>query len=383
MTGYGDIVLACPVTEPYVRRSDRSATWWLGRALARLLDASGLGKAEIDGLCLSSFTLAPDGPAPFVQHIGASPRTLDWIPTGGACGIMAARRAARAVQCGDANVVACLAGDTANADSLRTLMTGFSVWSRDAVWPYAAGGPNMSFALLTDSYMRANGATREDFGHLAIAQRRNAAANEGALFRKPLTMADYLAARPVCPPIHLLDCVMPCAGADGFLVMQRTRAEALGVPYVRLLAATERHNAFPGDAVQHRGGWVMDRDALWAQAGAGPADMDMVQTYDDYPVISMLQFEGLGFCPPGEAARFLRGRDLTVGGDLPHNTGGGQLSCGQAGAAGGYLGLVEAMRQLIGAPGRQVASARHALVSGFGMINYDRGVCTAAAVLGA
>ena len=384
MTGYGDAVLTCPVTEPYVRRSGHSATWWIGRALSRLLDASGLRKAEVDGLCLSSFTLAPDGPAPFVQHVGASPRYLDWIPTGGACGIMAARRAARAVQYGDADVVACLAGDTANEDSFRELMTGFSVWSRDAVWPYAAGGPNLSFALLTDAYMRANGATREDFGHLAVSQRRNAEANAGALLRKPITMADYLAARPICPPVHLLDCVMPCAGADGFLVMSRDRAERLGLPYVRLLATIERHNAFPDDPVQRRGGWAMDRDALWAQAGAGPGEMDLVQTYDDYPVISMLQLEGLGFCPEGGAARFLRGKDLTTGGNLPHNTGGGQLSGGQAGAAGGYLGLVEAMRQLLGAaPGRQVANARHALVSGFGMINYDRGVCTAAAVLAA
>ena len=65
---------------------------------------------------------------------------------------------------------------------------------------------------------------------------------------------------------------------------------------------------------------------------------------------------------------------------MPHNTGGGQLSMGQAGAAGGFLGLVEAMRQLLGeARGRQVAKARRALVSGFGMINCDRGLCTAAA----
>ena len=77
------------------------------------------------------------------------------------------------------------------------------------------------------------------------------------------------------------------------------------------------------------------------------------------------------------------GHDFTIEGSLPHNTGGGQLSMGQAGAAGGFLGLIEAMRQLLGeAHGRQVADARHALVSGFGMINYDRGLCTAAAVLG-
>jgi acetyl-CoA acetyltransferase len=79
----------------------------------------------------------------------------------------------------------------------------------------------------------------------------------------------------------------------------------------------------------------------------------------------------------------VRQHDFTVAGSLPHNTGGGQLSVGQAGAAGGYLGLVEAMRQLLGqAEGRQVADAQHALVSGFGMINYDRGLCSAAAVLG-
>ncbi len=383
MTGFDGVVLTCPVTEPYVRRSGRSATWWLARALARLINASGLAKADIDGLCLSSFTLAPDGPAPFVQSVGLSPRHLDWIPTGGACGVMAARRAARAVQAGDAEVVACIAGDTANETSFRDLLEGFSVWSRDAVWPHGAGGPNMSFALLTDAYMQANGAVREDFGHLAITQRHNAGLNDAALLRKPITMADYLGARPVCPPIHLLDCVMPCAGSDGFLVMTQDRAVSLGLPYVRLLGAIERHNAFPGDPVQQRGGWMMDRDALWAQASLGPSDMDFVQTYDDYPVISMMQFEGLGFCGMGEGARFLRARDLTVAGGLPHNTGGGQLSGGQAGAAGGYLGLVEAMRQLTGQAGaRSVADARHAVVSGFGMINYDRGVCTGAVVLG-
>jgi acetyl-CoA acetyltransferase len=127
----------------------------------------------------------------------------------------------------------------------------------------------------------------------------------------------------------------------------------------------------------------MDREALWTQAGIGPREVQVVETYDDYPVISMLQFEGLGLCTPGDAPNFVRRNDFTVDGSVPHNTGGGQLSMGQAGAAGGYLGLVEAMRQVLNqAEGRQVPDARHALVSGFGMINYDRGLCSAAAVLG-
>jgi acetyl-CoA acetyltransferase len=134
--------------------------------------------------------------------------------------------------------------------------------------------------------------------------------------------------------------------------------------------------------MQLRGGWAMDVDDLWDMAGHGPQDVDLVQTYDDYPVISLMQIEDLGFCAKGAGADFLRGRDMTVNGDFPHNTSGGQLSVGQAGAAGGYLGLVEAIRQVTGTAGpTQVPDAARALVAGFGMINYDRGLCSAAAVI--
>jgi acetyl-CoA acetyltransferase len=379
---YEGVAICGPVTEPYVRRSDHGAAWFLARALRRLLDAGGLAKPDIDGLCVSSFTLHPDTAVGFTQYVGLSPRFLEWLPMGGACGLIALRRAARAVQAGDAEIVACIAGDTANETSFRDLLANFSGFSRGAVYPYGAGGPNASFALIADAYMRTTGATREDFGILAVAQRANARRNPRALLRGGLTMEQYLAARPIAEPLHLFDCVMPCAGADGFLVMTEARARSLGLPFVRVLGAIERHNAFPDDPVQLRGGWAMDRDSLWAQAGIGPGDVRIVETYDDYPVISMLQFEGLGFCDEGEGPEFVRRHDFTIEGDFPHNTGGGQLSMGQAGAAGGYLGLVEAMRQLLGeADVRQVAHAQHALVSGFGMINYDRGLCSAAAVL--
>lgn len=380
--GYEGVVACCPVTEPYVRRSDHGAAWFLAAVLRRLCAAGGLAKAAIDGLCVSSFTLAPDTAVAFTQQVALSPRFLEWLPMGGACGVIALRRAARAVQAGDAEVVACLAGDTANATSFRDLLAGFSSFARDAVYPYGAGGPNASFALIADAYMRATGATRADFGKLAVAQRANAAGNPLALLREPLSLDQYLAARPIAEPLHLYDCVMPCAGADGFLVMAEDRARRLGLPGVRILGAIERHDAFPDDPVPLRGGWAVDRDALWAQAGLAPRDMQVVQTYDDYPVISMLQFEGLGLCAPGAGPSFVRDNDFTIAGTLPHNTGGGQLSQGQAGAAGGYLPVVEALRQVLGQADRQqVADARRALVSGFGMINYDRGLCSAAAVL--
>jgi acetyl-CoA acetyltransferase len=101
-------------------------------------------------------------------------------------------------------------------------------------------------------------------------------------------------------------------------------------------------------------------------------------------VINLLQFEGLGFCREGEGPAFVRANTFEVEGSFPFNTSGGQLSVGQAGAAGGHLGITEAIRQLTGQPlGAQVPDARHGVVSGFGMINYDRGVCCGAVVLAA
>jgi len=191
-----------------------------------------------------------------------------------------------------------------------------------------------------------------------------------------------MSARPIADPIHLFDCVMPCAGAEAFLVCREDTAKSLGLSGVRILATVERHNAFTNDPIQFRGGWALDIGELWTMAGMKADDVDLVETYDDYPVIMMMQIEDLGFCKKGEGPEFVRAQNFANDGTFPHNTSGGQLSVGQAGAAGGFLGIVEAMRQLIGEPiGTRVPNAETALVSGFGMINYDRGLSSCAAVL--
>src|SRR3954463_5412447 len=225
--GYEGVAVAVPVTVPYVRYSIRSAHWWLARCLADLLKQSGLRKEEIDGFSISSFTLSPDTAIGLTQHLGLSPRWLDHLPFGGASGGGGLPRAARAVQAGDVDVVACLAGDTNHVDSFRLTLANFSQFARDAVYPYGAGGPNASFAFLTAHYMRLYGATREDFGKLCVAQRANALRYSNALFKKPLSLGEYLDARPIADPLHLFDCVMPCAGADAFLVMSEDRARSL------------------------------------------------------------------------------------------------------------------------------------------------------------
>ena len=294
--GYEGVALAAPVTVPYRRYSTRDAHWWIARALAALLKDTGLNKDDIDGLGISSFTLGPDTAVGLTQHLGMSLRWLDHVPMGGASGVVCLRRAARAVQAGDAEIVACIAGDTNHVDTFRRTLSTFSRFAQDAVYPYGSGGPNASFAFITDWWMRQYGVRREDFGKLCVAQRRNAMDNPHALLRKPLDLDDYLGARVIAEPLHLFDCVMPCAGADAYLVMTAERADALGLESVRLLGAIERHNAFPDDPVQVRGGWALDRDELWGQSGVGPSDMDFFQAYDDYPVIT-LSDRGTGVLP--------------------------------------------------------------------------------------
>jgi acetyl-CoA acetyltransferase len=381
-SSYDDAVITVPTTVPYVRSSEHGAHWFIAQALSGLLEGNRVAKSDLDGLCLSSFTLGPDTAVGVTQHLGLSLRWLDHIPMGGASGIVALRRALRAVQSGDAAVVACVAADTHRVGGFRDIVEGFSQFSQDAVYPYGAGGPNASFALLTSYYMREYGVQREDFGKLCVAQRDNAAQFPYALLRKPLTLQQYLEARPIAEPLRLFDCVMPCAGAEAILVMRRGRALDLGLPYARVLGTMERHNSFPQDPIQTRGGWALERDELFAQAGVRHEDIDILQTYDDYPVISMMQMEDLGFCSKGEGAQFVRSHTFTTDGSFPINTSGGQLSVGQAGAAGSLLGLTEAVRQITGAPlGAAVPDAGIALVSGFGMINYDRGLCCGAAIL--
>jgi acetyl-CoA acetyltransferase len=380
---YEGVALVSPVSIPYQRQSDKQAEWFIGSVLAGLLKDSGLDKHDIDGIAVSSFTLAPDTAVSLTNYFSMTPRWLETIPLGGASGVVAMRRAARAIQAGDAEVVACIGGDTANAESFGRLIDNFSGFSTNAVHPYGAGGPNTVFSMITRNYMEQFGASREDFGRICISQRDNAIAASRSLFNKPLSMDDYIDARVIAEPLHLFDCVMPCAGAEGFLMMSVDRAKSLGLPFAKILASEELYNAYPEDDIHFRGGWQIFSEDLYSAAGLGPEDINLLQTYDDYPVIVMLQLEDLGFCKKGEAADFIRNTSLNWNGDgLPHNTCGGQLSAGQAGAAGGFIGLVESIKQLTRTGLKNaVSEANIALVSGYGMVIYDRCLSSNAAIL--
>jgi acetyl-CoA acetyltransferase len=249
----------------------------------------------------------------------------------------------------------------------------FNSVARQHLAPLPYGGPNALFAMVTQAHMRRHGLTRPDYGAVSIAQRAWAAGNPQAVYRTPLTMEAYLAAPMVAPPLGRFDCVPVVSGADAIVV---TRDRPGGV---RVRALQARHNADHQDGDGLVTGLRAVADELWAQAGCGPDAMDLAGVYDDYPVMVLVQLEDLGFTG-GDVKRFIADRLTTR--HLPVNTSGGQLSAGQAGAAGGLHGLVEAVTQLRGRAGaRQVPNARHALVSGYGMLEYRYCLCANAVVL--
>jgi acetyl-CoA acetyltransferase len=372
-----DAVIAGAGEAPYRRHPPRGTTTesLITAAARRALRNAGLAPGAIDGLAVSSFSLAPDHAIDLAWKLGLRLRWLMEDTNGGAAGINMLQHAARAVEAGDASAVLILAGDRLDQDAFYSLVTGYNAATRDYLAPLRFGGPNALFALLTQRHMARNGLEREDYGRLVIAQREWAAGNPGAVYRDPLVLADYLAAPMVAEPLSLFDCAPVVAGADAIVVTAGAGRRPVAV---RALKASYNHDQQEGDGLCT--GLDLSARSLWDEAGAGPEDVDLAIVYDDYPATVLVQLEDLGFFGEGEAKRFVA--EIVAQRRLPLNTSGGQLSAGQAGAAGGLHGLVEAVRQLRGeADGRQVERARRALVTGYGMVLYRYGACANAAVL--
>jgi acetyl-CoA acetyltransferase len=371
-------------SSPYEKQIEHSFEWHAATAAADCLERAGLDRDEVDGLTLAAYGYSSGNVVTLAEHLGLA---LSWAHAGafgGASGVIAVREAVAAVSAGRARAVLCLAADTYTVQSHDVALGSFTPAIRDYLAPHGFGGANGLFALVQRRHSHLYGTTREQLGRLCVVQRDNALLNENALFQRPLTLDEYLVARPIAEPIHLYDCVMPCSGAEAVLVVADGIAEDLDRPPVRMLAGGERHNAHPDTTLPLQPGWEQFADELFETAGRSRADVDVAQLYDDYPIMVGIQLESLGFCAPGGCGEFFAERDISRAGELSLNTGGGQLSCGQAGAAGGMIGMTEAVRQLQDEGGkRQVDGAETALVSGFGLISYGKGLCVSAALLGA
>ncbi len=235
--------------------------------------------------------------------------------------------------------------------------------------PFGATSAAHTLAMNAQRYFHRYGATRETLGWIALNQRANAALNPTAIYRDPLTMADYLSARTVTTPFGLYDCDVPCDASVAVIVSAASAARDLAKPPVLVEATgTQIIERIEWDqsTLTHEPQALGQAAHLWTRTSLRPADVDVAELYDGFTINCLSWIEALGFCGIGEARDFLEGgKNIARDGVLPLNTHGGQLSHGRTHG----MGLVhEAIVQLRGEGGpRQVAGAQVAVVSSGGL----------------
>ncbi|MCV7197351.1 thiolase family protein [Mycobacterium angelicum] len=213
-------------------------------------------------------------------------------------------------------------------------------------------------ALNCRRHMELYGTSKEQLGWVALNGRRNAALNPLAVYRDPMTMADYLGARPVSTPFGLLDCDVPIDGSIAVVVSHAEYATDCPHRAVRVEAIGGSDGA---------GGWFHRTDypkmamsdaaaQMWSRTEYTPADLDIAQLYDGFTFLTIAWLEALGICGDGEAGPFVEGgARIAREGELPLNTYGGQLS---AGRMHGYWALHEGCLQLRGEAGERQVTQR-------------------------
>ena len=209
------------------------------------------------------------------------------------------------------------------------------------------------------------GASREMLGRVAMNARDHAGLNPGAVYREPLSMDDYLAARMISSPFGLYDCDVPCDGAIAIVISRREFASDMEHPpvYVEAVGTQVRERiSWDQSTLTHEPQVLGPAAHLWSRTDCTVDDVDVSELYDGFTFNCVSWLEALGFCGIGEAAAFIGdGKRLSVQGDTPLKTHGGQLS---AGRTHGFGFLHEAVVQLRGQGGeRQVTDARVALVA--------------------
>ncbi|GAB3684091.1 thiolase family protein [Salinisphaera aquimarina] len=341
----------------------------IAEASALAVADAGLEPGAIDGLLVGPQVgeTPQHVPATIAEYLGLQPAMSNVVDQGGANGAAMAWRAAAAIHFGMCEAVLCVLANAREADMPRSPNRNPI---REFDTPFGASGANVSYAMIAQAHMHAYGTTSEQLAAGVVAQRENAQRNPDAVFHgQRITVEDVLASPMVMSPLHLLEVVMPCAGGAAFVVTSTKRARALRHPPIEIAGAGEKvtHRAISCAPSLTSGPLKPSIANAYKQAGVGPKDIDLLSFYDCYSIMLPVTAEDAGFCKPGEGGPWLTAHDFSPEGDLPMNTHGGQLSCGQADLAGGMSHITEAVRQLRGdAPGRQIPSAGHALVTGNG-----------------
>jgi len=344
------------------------------QAAKRALDDAGLKPSDIDGLLTAYSFTEPYFMLGSVlcEYLGIKPRLNASMVVGGASPAVMLKHAAQAIACGQADTILICAGENRATGQTRdeAIAALVAVGHPYFEQPYGTSIPGL-YAMIAQRHMHKYGTTREQMAHVAVNTRAHALLHPNAHMKKPCSVEDVLNAKPIADPLGMLDCCLISDAGGAFIVTSAERARDSRAKPVYLQGIGEHHtheHLLCAPSLTEFGAAESGRIA-YAMAGLTPADMDLAQLYDCFSIVPIVEIEELGFCEPGEGGAFFEMGHTRIGGKLPVNTHGGMLSHAHAGAAGGLLGIVEAVRQLRGGLGpRQVEGAEVALVHNEGGI---------------
>ncbi|HYK79828.1 MAG TPA: thiolase family protein [Micropepsaceae bacterium] len=343
-------------------------------AMANALDDAGLKPSDIDGIVCRG----PDDSYAHHQRIGErlgiNAGFSTSLDNGGASQILSVALAVMAIDAGLAKTVICGYGRDAWSRTHKSEEARVKNQTRPDEQHDSEFGPEYGYfgavaahAFGAQRHMHEFGTTREQFAEIAIAFREHASKNPAAQIRRPLTVEEYFKARPIVSPFGLFDCSLRSDGAGAVIVTSAERARDLKAAPVLIRGFGSFNNLtgwFAGENMVHTAA-KQSGEAAYRMAGIAPDEVDTAQLYDCFTYMVLVQLEDYGFCAKGEGGGFVQSGALRLGGKLPTNTSGGQLSEAHV---EGMLQIVEGVRQLrhdYPLP-RQVKDAGIALISGHG-----------------
>jgi acetyl-CoA acetyltransferase len=371
----------------FSKESGKSEAHLAVEAVDLALRDAGIAPAEVDGLVTFSSDTNPE--IEIARSLGMGELTFfSRIHYGGGAGCGTIQQAALAVDAGVADVVVCYRAFNERSGNrfgagvqgrppLPNAETAHFAW-------YAPQGlltPAQWVAMAAQRYLHVTGATSEDLGRVAVADRRHAATNPKAWFyQQPITLEDHQNSRWIVEPLHLLDCCQETDGGQALVVTSLERARDLGVTPAVIRAAAqgagpqqEMMTSYYNNDLTGLGEMAAVARQLWATSGLSTDDIQTAVLYDHFTPYVLYQLEELGFCAKGEAKDFVKDGNIEIGGGLPVNTHGGQL--GEA-YLHGMNGIAEGVRQIRGTSTNQVDEVEHVLVTA------GTGVPTSGLILG-
>lgn len=336
----------------------------MAQGIARALDDCGLTLRDVDGLFCAT-TQARTSAMSLAEYLGLPDAYTDSTIVGGSSFEVHVAHAMAAIAAGLCSVAAITYGSTQRTVGRRQAsVREYNPYET----PFRPFLPATAYALAASRHMHEFGTTREQLAEVAVAARQWALLNPAAWEKKPLSVADVLAARKISDPFTVRDCCLVTDGGGALIVVAPERARSLRTKPVYVLGCGQSitHAAISSMPDLTLTGAAESGRQAYRMAKLAPREIGLAMLYDAFTINTILFLEDLGFCPKGEGGRFVSGGAIAPGGRVPVNTNGGGLSFCHPGMYGLFL-LIEAVQQLRGEGGaRQVAGVETAIAHGNG-----------------